>query len=890
MEEKRFKWFNEASEAFMRNNEAYLKNDETIQDRVESIAKRAFVDIYPNPDYYDKFIDYMSKGFISLSTPVWSNFGREGTLAIACFNSHVPDTMDGIMYTAAEAGMMSKYGGGTSAYVGEIRPRGSVISKGGTADGPVHFAKLFETIVDVAKQGKNRRGSMTITLPVEHPDIKEFLDIRHEGSPIQDLFPSVSITNQWMQEMIDGNTEKRNLWADIIRSRQRVGTPFVFFKDNANDVKQDIYKHLNRDINSSNLCVAPYTKILTSNGHVEIGDLENEEVEIWNGEEFSKVKVIKTGENQELVRVKTNSGYELDCTPYHKFYVQKGYRSGTGLNKLEIIEKRAHELQPGDKLIKFDLPIIEGVLELKHAYGNGFYSGDGCLTPQGNRIYLYGDKKNLKHKFDFIDKWTVQDSLDRIYGHSKELKDKFFVPDAEYSVKSRLEWLAGYADADGVVTNNNGSQAIQIGSVNKDFLRDVQLMLQTLGCDSKVTFGIEGGKRLLPKNDGTGELGYYDCKDSYRLLINGNSLYKLLQLGFKCERLQWTEHLPNRECSRFITIQSVEKLDYTSDTYCFNEPKRNLGMFNGMLTGQCQEIMLSSTEDESFVCCLSSLNVEKYDEWKDTDVVEVMTAFLDTVITDFVETASKIPFLERAVKFSKNQRALGLGVLGFASYLQKMNIPFESMEAKLANVEIFSTMQKRSYAESERLGKLLGYAPIYDAEGYEGVKRRNVTTMAIAPTSSSSFILSQTSQGIEPYRSNYYMRNMAKGKIPFKNPHLEKLLKEKGRDTEEVWDNIGMNFGSVQHLDFLSDHEKEVFKTFGEISQMEIVNLAAQRQRYIDQGQSLNFLLHPKTPPKELNELMIHAWKTGIKSLYYHHSISSIQEYTNTISCKSCES
>ena len=788
----KFEWFNEASEAFMRNNEAYLKNDETIEQRVESIAKRAFVDIYPNPDYYDKFIDYMSKGFISLSTPVWSNFGREGTLAIACFNSHVPDTMDGIMYTAAEAGMMSKYGGGTSAYLGEIRPRGSVISKGGTADGPVHFAKLFETVVDVARQGKNRRGSMTITLPVEHPDIKEFLNIRHEGSPIQDLFPSVSITDSWMEEMISGDVEKRNLWADIIRSRQRVGTPFVFFKDNANKVKQDIYKHLDKDINASNLCITGTERVVSSRGYLTAKELYEQggELTLFDGDKVVQSTEMKLREkNVPTYRVYLENGMSLIATSYH------------GMAKVvdgRIVNTPLYEISVGDRI--------------------AIQTKKGLFGPEDN-IHLVNNSE--------LDNSRVPDWIFR---------------SDEKTVRAYIDKVMSTG------INIPNSPIINIRYEYDSFAEDFQMLFV---------------------NSGMVEEGYNIRLDLADIII-----------------------YPVAETADIFSSKVTGIIEYgKEDVFCPTVySDEHMFVANGMRTFNCQEIMLSSNDDESFVCCLSSLNVEKYDEWKDTDLVEVMTAFLDTVIEDFIETAKDIPFLQRAVNFSHNQRALGLGVLGFASYLQKKNIAFESMEAKLANVEIFSTIQKRSYEESERLGKLLGYAPIYEAEGYNGVKRRNVTTMAIAPTSSSSFILSQTSQGIEPYRSNFYMRNMAKAKIPFKNPHLEKLLEEKGRNTDDIWESIGMNFGSVQHLDFLTEHEKDVFKTFGEISQMEIVNLAAQRQKYIDQGQSLNFLLHPKTPPKELNELMIHAWKTGIKSLYYHHSISSIQEYTNNIACKSCES
>lgn len=301
--------------------------------------------------------------------------------------------------------------------------------------------------------------------------------------------------------------------------------------------------------------------------------------------------------------------------------------------------------------------------------------------------------------------------------------------------------------------------------------------------------------------------------------------------------------------------------------------------------------MLPTSETESFVCCLSSLNAEKFDEWENSKLVEVMTAFLDTVITDFCETSKDIPFMVRAYNFAERHRPTGLGILGFHGYLQSHSIAFESMEAKLFNAKLFKLLKDRAYAESVRLGEELGYAPIFNEGPTTDIKRRNTTLLSVAPTSSSSFILGQTSQGIEPYRANFYIRANAKNKIPFKNPHLERLLEEKGKNTKEVWDIIARDFGSVKNLDFLSEHEKNVFKTFMEISQMEVIIQAAQRQKFIDQGQSLNIMVHPETPAKEVNKLMLEAHKLGIKSLYYQHNISAVQERNKNFStCVSCES
>lgn len=879
-------WLNEESEAVL--NRGYLLQGESVEGAVKRVTTAA-ANRLNKPELQPIFEELVTKGWMSLSSPIWANMGTERGLPISCYGLSLGDSMESITSKLGEVIMQTKVGGGTSGYFGNLRGRGASITNNGKSSGAVSFMELFNTAMNVVSQGSTRRGSFAAYLDIDHPDIEEFLKIKDIGNPIQNLFYGVCVPDYWMQEMVDGDEEKRDLWAKVLESRQSKGLPYIFFSDNINRNKPEIYKEKEYKIHASNLCVAPYTKILTSNGYIPISDLENEEIEVWNGKQFSKVTVRKTGENQELFRVKTKNGYEIDCTPYHKFYVQRGYNKGTGVNKLEIFEKRAFELSHGDKLIKFDLPIIEGVEEFDYAYENGFFSGDGCYFKGQKIIYLYHKKRELKRYFKSIDKWNYQDNQKRIVGYTKLLKDKFFVPDAQYTVESRLNWLAGYLDADGTVTNNQGSQTIQVSSVNKEFLQEIQLMLQTLGCDSKVTFSVEKGFRLMPKNDGSGELGYYECNEVYRLLINGNSLYKLSQLGLKCNRLKWEIKKPNRECSQFIVVDCVEKLDYRTDTYCFTEPLEHKGMFNGLLTGQCSEISLPSNEEESFVCCLSSMNLALYDEWKDTDAVKYAIYFLDAVMSEFVEKTEGKFGLKHSHRFSKTHRALGLGVLGYHSYLQSKMIPFDDPLNVARNKQIFKDIYDKAKEASLELAKEYGPAPIF--EDFEGVKYRNTTVLAIAPTTSSSAILGQVSPGIEPFSSNYYKAGLAKGNFIRKNKYLEKLLEEKGKNDEETWRSIMLNQGSVQHLDFLDEEEKEVFKTFKEINQQSIIDQAAARQEFIDQAQSLNINIPPDLPLREVNKLILSAWKQGVKTLYYQRSQSVTKELlTNIVNCTSCES
>ena len=283
---------------------------------------------------------------------------------------------------------------------------------------------------------------------------------------------------------------------------------------------------------------------------------------------------------------------------------------------------------------------------------------------------------------------------------------------------------------------------------------------------------------------------------------------------------------------------------------------------------------------------MSSLNLVTWDAWKDTDAVETLVYFLDAVMTEFINKTENVKFMEAPRKFAINQRALGVGVFGWHSLLQSKMVAFESFESKLLNAEIWKFIKEKSNQASVELAKLLGEPPLL-----KGYGRRNTTLLAIAPTTSSSFIIGQASPSIEPLDSNYFTKDLAKGKFTFKNTYLKELLKSKDKDTDEVWKSILVKGGSVQHLNFLTDAEKAVFKTFGEVSQKEVIIQAAQRQKYIDQGQSLNIKIPPNTKPKDVNELMIFAWEQGIKSLYYQRSANPSQELARSIlNCTSCES
>ena len=544
-----FSWLNEDSRLFLQRG--YLLDGTTPEARIRAIAEHAG-NILQDDTFAERFHHYMARGYYSLSSPIWSNFGLSRGLPISCFGSYIGDSIYDIMRTTAEVGMMSKIGGGTSAYFGAIRPRGSDISNNGKSDGSFNFSKLFDTIIDVISQGTSRKGQFAGYIDIDHGDIDEWLDIHTEGNPIQLMYYGVCISNAWLESMKAGDPEKRRVWAKVLQRKAETGIPYLFFKDNANAGRPDVYKDRNMTVYASNLCT---------------------------------------------------------------------------------------------------------------------------------------------------------------------------------------------------------------------------------------------------------------------------------------------------------------------------------------------EIMLPASDEESFVCCLSSMNLLYFDEWKHTDAPELLTQFLDAVMSEFIEKSAEIPFLERAHRFAKRHRALGLGVLGWHSYLQANRIAFDSFAAMQKNNEIFQLLQQKTLAASKALAAKFG-----EPELLQGYGRRNTTLLSIAPTKSSSFILGSVSPSVEPFKSNYHVKDLAKIKTTYKNPFLVELLEEKGLNTEKTWESILLNDGSVQHLAALNDEEKEIFKTFAEISQLAVIQQAAQRQKYIDQGQSINVMIHPETPTRDINQLYLTAAELGLKSIYYQHSMSAAQRFNrNLLNCSSCE-
>jgi ribonucleoside-diphosphate reductase alpha chain len=423
-----------------------------------------------------------------------------------------------------------------------------------------------------------------------------------------------------------------------------------------------------------------------------------------------------------------------------------------------------------------------------------------------------------------------------------------------------VPWCKIYDSA--IIATNQGSVRRGAASVNLDIEHpDIEEFLQI----------------RRPKGDPNRQ-----CLNLNQCVVVGDSFMRKLESRDQDSMALWAEVLKSR-------METGEPYIMYKDNVNKNNPIAY--MMNNLdvtMTNICTEITLFTDEEHSFICCLSSLNLAKYDEWKDTDTIELATWFLDGVMQEFIDKSNGRDSLKRTHNHAKKGRALGLGVMGWHTYLQQKRIPFNSIASTAYTHNIFSKLKSDAEKASRDLAAEYG-EPLW----CRGTGMRNTHLLAIAPTVSNSVITGGISAGIEPLPANIYTFNGAKGTFIRKNKVLETMLEEKGENKDKWWDQMLADGGSVQNLPdtILTPDEKELFLTFPEINQLELVRQAAIRQRYLDQTQSLNLSFDPNDSPKWINQVHIEAWKLGVKTLYYLRTDSVIKGDLGSrqADCVSCD-
>ena len=804
--------------------------------------------------YYEK----ASKQKINIPSPILKQQRTHNNTGVSCVISTAGDTLHGIEATKHTAFMSTASSAGLGIEYAVRSVKDDVRQGYAQAGGKLPHYRTLEMIVKEVTQAA-RGGSATVSFRCIDPEVETLLVLKLKRSPeskrIDQLDYSLLMNNDFLRRAakrqpwaLVSRVDLPELWESFSKEDGSFEKWMDYALDETNGVKKKIVnafdilkeyvdnrlesgriyrtnltlanKHtpFNEEIRLSNLCVAPETQILTKEGYVPIAELEGESVDIWNGEEWSNVKVTKTGVNQKLITVTSSSGHSLDCTPYHKFYIANGYGG-------KILEKRAHELQAGDKLIKFELPVVVGEVELENAYANGFFSADGTTDSNGGkRLYFYHEKRKLVHLFN-LKNHRVDENQNREQGLMNHLKEKYFVPTQGYSVQSRLKWLAGWLDGDGCVYRNGDNEQIVGSSVEPEFLRDIQRMLQTLGVSCKISKLMDEGYRLLPKNDGSGDLGEYWCKESERLLITSFDTYRLMELGLGkyLNRLEVNKRKPQRDAKRFFQIASVVDKGRIDDTYCFTEGKRGMGMFNGILTGQCQEVLLPTkpynhiTElykthyDEgdglTAQCFLSAIDAVKIEG--DSDYEE--TAYIVLKSLDNLINNMSYPFPQFEVT-GKAYRSVGVGITNLAYFLALRGLDYKTGQKYMhelaerhyyylckASVKLAKERGKFDWIDKTKwkngwtpldtycreVDKIVGTSINYDwATISHDIKKYGVrfsTLVAHMPCESSS-VFSGGVNSLLPIRDKLVYKSSKKGNIQFFAPNSDALYYQNAYD------------------------------------------------------------------------------------------------------------
>jgi len=818
---------------------SYLfKINDKIVERPQHMWMRVSIQIHYHSgslDLIKETYDLLSLLYFTHATPTLFNSGTKQPQLSSCFLLSSEDNLEDIFKTVSDVAKISKWAGGIGLSLSNIRARGSRIrGTNGKSEGIIPLCKTLEMVGRYINQGGKRQGSIAVYIEPWHADIYSFIELRKntgdENLRARDLFLALWVPDLFMKRvqedgewslmcpdecegLVDsygddfdakyilyesqGKQKKkvkaRDLWNHILENQIETGMPYISYKDTVN--KRNMQKQLGV-IRNSNLCVAPETRILTKYGYLPISILKDSDIDVWNGESFTRTKVMKTGENQELITVVCSNGTELECTPQHTFYV---------LENNQIVKREAIKLSAGNRLIECDFPVIR----------NG---------------------------------------IDISFKHSD-------LPDAvpmNCNFKLRLEWMTEIFDKYGYV-NNHGVCISQ----KKEFLVKTKYLLQTLGCNPF--------------------LDTFEMK----LILDWNDLEKLKELGLKTHFV-----LPKNE-KKYVTVKGIIRTGRISDTYCFTEKVRGMGVFNGILTGQCNEIALVSNKDNIAVCNLASICLPKFvvDKKFDFEKLEYVSGIICRNLNNVIDV-NFYPTPETK-KTNVENRPIGIGVQGLADVYCMLSLPFGSDEARELNKRIFETIYYGSVKMSILLAKKDGPYVTYknsphshgllqfdmcDSElkmDWKSLKEdmktygiRNSLLTALMPTASTSQIMCNN-ECFEPYTSNIYLRKTLAGEFTVVNRHLIQDLIELGIWNQKVYEEILYDNGSVQKIKSVPDHIKQVYKTAFELKMTDMLKQAVERGPFVDHMQSMNLFMS-KPDFNLLNSSHFYSWKNGLKTGMYY--------------------
>ena len=887
-----------------------VSGEKGVKERFENIAKQLarHLPVKYRMEYTNLFFNLMWTGILSPSSPVLANTATDRGCSVSCSGQYIGDSVDSFYGNLHETAMLSKNSFGTSGYFGDIRPRGSDITGGGKATGLKPVVDDFFTCASKISHGGMRRGSFAAYVPVDHPDFDECiseLSIDHK-----DKNYGWVITDEFASKLKSGEPEATRKWKEILKIKLLTGKGYLFFPDKANRHRPESYVSRGLDVNASNLCcVSGDQRVVTDKGLVTVKELyemgcENLVVGMTGVDKASAMLLPRP--NAPMVEINTSQGYSHKVTPDHRVW-----KKGHGwIEAQDLIEGDEILIQQVEGLFgsndNLDLAFLMGLIA-----GDGTYSSHSVLIDlwEGKNLNLMSEIEDMVERLISNENLNTSSTLKPTFGvtsdgkkarlssaplamvlnsHGFNKETKLVVPELIWKGTKETvgKYLEGLYLADGTMQSSADVSTLSLSSVNKKFLQEIQILWANFGVKSSLSKMRDEGTRDFGEKGG----GEYRVQTCYRLLITSVKGCKIAEdiVGLTKYRSGNTVDTFKRNLAKkgykqkmYATFTGIKTLP-NEDAYCLTvDSETHAWTVNGMITHNT-EIMLHSSEEYSYSCILSSLNLLHWDKIKDSNAVFVATVFLDCLCSEFIEQAKGEKGLEKVVKFTEKGRAVGLGTMGFATYLQSKMIPYESLEAYFLNMEIWKHIHDESLRASQWLATILG-----EPEWCEGLGVRNTHRTASAPTKSTAGLMGGMSESTFPDPAMVFTAGSAAGELDRIPPQFLKLLKEKGKYTKEVIENIVANNGSVQQLDFLSDHEKLVFKNAFEIDQWVIFRMSKARQKYICQGQSLNFFIAENENTETLLSDLMSACvlDEDILSQYYIYTRSGVVISGECVAC-----
>lgn len=873
------------------------RTDNTILERPQYMWMRTSiqvnylsdVDISVKLERIKQSYDLISELYMTHATPTLFNSGTRHPQLSSCFLLDCADSIEDIFKTITNTAQISKWSGGIGIHISDIRGKNSIIrSTNGKTEGIVPLCKTLESVARYINQGGKRNGSIAVYIEPWHIDISEFIQLRKntgdENLRARDLFLALWIPDLFMkrvleagkwslfcpdkckgltdtygeeferlyqeyeeQKMYSRQVDAVDLWREILESQIETGMPYMLYKDSIN--KKSNQKNVGV-IKSSNLCLSGDTPILTTSGWIPIKLLEDKRMQVWNGVNWSVSLIRKTSDKAQLFRVELSDGTYIDCTSHHEFLLPG--------NTCKI---KACELKQGQKLYRgYDLPVVySSEFDFDNAYSRGWITSKGFQT-RDEKMHVYISDKRILAKFKNCQVREMSENYWDIEFTSVTIKS--LVPHRQ-NTQVKIDWLAGLFDSCSVTPG-------KISLLDKRVLYQTLLICQTLGTKPWI--------------------------ESNTLNFSRADFCKLCNLGLETQTYTYRDidyTYPELE------VVSVKPLS-EEPTWCFGEPYLNQGLCNGMLVGNCAEILEVSTMDEIAVCNLASICLPKFvdkktktfDYAKLRSVVAVATRNLNNVID-----CNYYPVPETR-KSNLRHRPIGIGIQGLFDVYCILGLSFDSEGAREINRKIFQHIYYAALQQSCELA--IQYGPYHTFEGspfsygvlqfdmwnlsedsldpdldWVGLKQniithgtRNSLLTALMPTASTSQIMGNC-ESFEPYSSNIFVRKTLAGEYIVVNRHLVDELVSIDMWNTDMYNKILYYNGSIQNILEIPEYIRNIYKTAFEIKQVEILRQAIARAPFIDHTQSMNIFLDVPDY-KKLSSSHFYGWKGGLKTGMYY--------------------